>query len=121
VIATNTTISRDGLHSTAEEVESIGAGGLSGPILRDRSLEVLRLLRQRLGEGTLIISVGGISTAADAWDRIRAGATLVQAYTAFVYGGPLWPSRVQRGIARRARLSGFATAQQAVGTEVRAR
>ncbi len=104
VIATNTTISRDGLRSTAQEVEGVGAGGLSGPILRDRSLQVLRLLRERLGDRALIISVGGISTAADAWDRIRAGATLVQAYTAFVYGGPLWPSRVHRGLARRLRF-----------------
>jgi dihydroorotate dehydrogenase len=121
IIATNTTISRDGLQSLPQEVESIGAGGLSGPMLRDRSLHVLRLLRQRLGDRALIISVGGISTAADAWDRIRAGATLVQAYTAFVYGGPLWPRRVHRGIARRANLADFATVEQAVGTEVRTR
>jgi dihydroorotate dehydrogenase len=98
LIATNTTIAREGLRTPAAEVEALGAGGLSGPVLRRRSMHVLRLLRDR-DPRIAIISVGGISTAQDVTDRLRAGATLVQAYSGFVYGGPLWPSRVVRGIA----------------------
>jgi dihydroorotate dehydrogenase len=97
LIATNTTVSRDGLRTPASEVESLGPGGLSGPVLRRRSMEVLRLLRSHDPHITLI-SVGGVSGAHDARDRLRAGATLVQAYSAFVYGGPLWPRRVVRGL-----------------------
>jgi dihydroorotate dehydrogenase len=93
LIATNTTISRDGLRTPATEVEALGAGGLSGPVLRKRSVEVLRLLRAHDPRITLI-SVGGVTSAHDLRERRRAGATLVQAYTAFVYGGPLWPRRV---------------------------
>jgi dihydroorotate dehydrogenase len=99
VVATNTTISRDGLSSSADDVERVGAGGLSGAPLRQRSLEVLRLLRGRLDAETTVISVGGISTAADARERLDAGATLLQAYTAFIYEGALWPSAVQRQLA----------------------
>jgi dihydroorotate dehydrogenase len=95
LIATNTTISRDGLRTRAEDVEAIGAGGLSGPVLRRRSVEVLRLLRAHDPVVT-IISVGGITSAHDVQERLQAGATLVQAYTGFVYGGPLWPRRVVR-------------------------
>ena len=96
IVATNTTISRDGLRSGHDEIEKAGTGGLSGAPLGDRSLAVLELLRGRLGEEMTLISVGGISTAQDAYDRLRAGATLVQAYTAFVYEGPSWPARMQR-------------------------
>jgi len=95
LIATNTTISRDGLRTPPADVEALGAGGLSGPVLRRRSLEVLRLLRSR-DRDIAIISVGGVSSAHDVAERTKAGATLVQAYTAFVYGGPLWPRRVLR-------------------------
>jgi dihydroorotate dehydrogenase len=101
VIATNTTISRDGLTTSAAEVEALGAGGLSGAVLAQRSLEVLKILRAR-DPDIAIISVGGISTAADAGDRLTAGATLVQAYTGFVYGGALWPRRVVRDLAASA-------------------
>jgi dihydroorotate dehydrogenase len=99
LIATNTTTSRAGLRTPADQVEAAGAGGLSGPVLRKRSLEVLRLVRSRDPRIT-VISVGGISSGRDAADRLRAGATLVQAYTGFVYGGPLWPRRVVRELAR---------------------
>jgi dihydroorotate dehydrogenase len=95
LIATNTTISRDGLRTPAAEVEMLGAGGLSGPVLRQRSIEVLRLLRSRDRDLT-IISVGGVANSHDLAERLKAGATLVQAYTGFVYGGPLWPRRVLR-------------------------
>jgi dihydroorotate dehydrogenase len=101
IIATNTTVSRDGLASPAAEVAAAGAGGLSGPPLRARSLAVLRRLHARAGDRLVLIAVGGIETPDDAWERLRAGATLVQAYTAFVYGGPLWPRRMHAGLARR--------------------
>jgi dihydroorotate dehydrogenase len=97
LIATNTTIARDGLRTPADEVEALGSGGLSGPVLRKRSMEVLRLLRAQDAR-IAIVSVGGLSSAEDALARLRAGATLVQAYTGFVYGGPLWPRRVVRGL-----------------------
>ncbi|MGC4112675.1 MAG: quinone-dependent dihydroorotate dehydrogenase [Nocardioides sp.] len=97
LIATNTTISRGGLRTPAAEVEAVGAGGLSGPVLRRRSIEVLRLLRAR-DRAITIISVGGVSSAHDVRERLQAGATLVQAYTGFVYGGPLWPRRVLKDL-----------------------
>jgi len=99
IIATNTTISRAGLRTPTDRVEGVGAGGLSGRPLTDRSLEVLRLLRGRVGPDLTLIGVGGISTVADARARLDAGATLLQGYTAFIYEGPLWPRRIVRGVA----------------------
>jgi len=95
LIATNTTIARDGLRTPAAEVEALGAGGLSGPVLRARSVQVLRLLRSQ-DQRIPIISVGGVTSGHDVRERLMSGATLVQAYTALVYGGPLWPRRVVR-------------------------
>ena len=100
IVATNTTTGRQGLASSPQQVEAAGAGGLSGAPVKARALEVLRLLRGRVGPGLTIISVGGIGDAADARERLAAGATLLQAYTAFVYEGALWPARVQRELAR---------------------
>ena len=88
IIATNTTISRDGLASTPEQVGAAGAGGLSGRPLNERSLNVLRLLRDRVGDGLTLIGVGGITTVEDARARLDAGADLLQGYTAFIYEGP---------------------------------
>ncbi|NII50852.1 quinone-dependent dihydroorotate dehydrogenase [Frigoribacterium endophyticum] len=98
VIATNTTLSRQGLTTPASVVEAAGAGGVSGAPLATRSLEVLRLLREVLPAEVCVISVGGVSTARDVADRLRAGATLVQGYTAFLYRGPLWARQVNRGL-----------------------
>ena len=98
VIATNTTLSREGLTTPASGVEAAGAGGVSGAPLAARSLEVLRLLREVLPAEVCVISVGGVSTARDVADRLRAGATLVQGYTAFLYRGPLWARQVNRGL-----------------------
>ena len=98
IIATNTTISREGLATDAATVEGLGAGGLSGRPLTARSLEVLRLLRTKVGDELTLVGVGGISTVEDARARLDAGATLLQAYTAFVYEGPLWPKRLLRGL-----------------------
>ena len=100
IIATNTTISRDGLRAPASVVERIGAGGLSGAPLAARSLEVLRLVRASVPAGLCVISVGGVETAADVQDRLDAGATLVQGYSAFIYRGPAWARQVNRGLAR---------------------
>jgi dihydroorotate dehydrogenase len=99
VIATNTTISRDGLATDAKKVGHLGAGGLSGDPHTERSTVVMRLLRDRVGPELCLIGVGGISTPQDAVVRVEAGATLVQAYTGFVYGGPTWPRRVARALA----------------------
>ncbi|WP_278259622.1 hypothetical protein [Nocardioides convexus] len=88
VIATNTTISREGLRSTPAQVEACGAGGLSGAPLIERSTEVVRLLRGVVGERLTLIGVGGISTPEDARARIDAGADLVQVYSGLIYGGP---------------------------------
>lgn len=98
VIATNTTISRDGLKTDAAKVASIGAGGLSGAPLKARSLEVLRLLSARLNGQVAIISVGGIETAAEANERLDNGATLVQGYTGWIYAGPFWARKINKAL-----------------------
>jgi dihydroorotate dehydrogenase len=98
ISATNTTISRDGLVSTPEQVAAAGAGGLSGRPLTDRSVDVIGLLRDRVGDRLALIGVGGVTTAADARARLDAGADLLQGYTAFIYEGPGWPRRILRGI-----------------------
>ncbi|MEV5826708.1 quinone-dependent dihydroorotate dehydrogenase [Spirillospora sp. NPDC052242] len=113
VIATNTTIGRDGLRSAPELAAE--TGGLSGAPLKDRSVEVLRRLRARAGDRLVLVSVGGVETADDVWERVRAGATLVQGYTGMIYGGPLWARRVQRDLARRLHGSAFATIEDARG------
>ena len=100
IVATNTTTSRDGLRTPADKVAAAGAGGLSGEPLRARALEVLRLLRQRVGDGLTLVGVGGVSTAQDARERLEAGADLLQAYTGFIYGGPGWPRRIQRELGK---------------------
>jgi dihydroorotate dehydrogenase len=109
IIATNTTVSRDGLASSPAEIAAAGAGGLSGPPLRRSAEAVLRRLRARAGDRLVLIAAGGIETPDDAWERLRAGATLVQAYTGFVYGGPLWPRRIHTGLAQRARAAGLSS------------
>lgn len=100
VIATNTTISREGLVTDAAAVAAAGEGGLSGPVLAQRSLAVLRLLREALPADATIISVGGVVTAHDVLERLDAGASLVQGYTSFIYEGPGWARKVNRELAR---------------------
>jgi len=118
IIATNTTIARPDLVSDPALVAAAGAGGLSGAPLRPRALEVLRRLHARAGDQLVLIAAGGIETADDAWERIAAGATLVQAYTGFIYGGPRWARRIQDGLARRARAEGLKSVSEARGTMV---
>jgi len=91
IVAVNTTIEHDR-----------GPGGLSGPPLLPRALEVVARLRARVGSEMCIMGVGGISTVDDARAMLAAGATLIQAYTGFVYGGPAWPARVNRALGRAA-------------------
>ena len=100
IIATNTTLSREGLRTAATTVEAAGAGGLSGAPLATRSLKVLRVIRSVVPADFCVISVGGVETAADVAERLAAGATLVQGYTAFLYRGPLWARQINRGLRR---------------------
>ena len=101
LIATNTTISRDGLVTDPGVVAEAGDGGLSGAPLKERSLDVLRLVRSAVPESFCVVSVGGVETAADVRERLDAGADLVQGYTAFLYRGPLWARQINRGLAAR--------------------
>ncbi|KIU13975.1 quinone-dependent dihydroorotate dehydrogenase [Mycolicibacterium llatzerense] len=114
IVATNTTISRQGLLTPG--VAELGAGGVSGPPVAARSLEVLRRLHKRVGGQLVLISVGGIETADDAWERIIAGASLVQGYTGFIYGGGLWAKHIHDGVAARLKAGGFASLADAVGS-----
>jgi len=100
VVAANTTVARAGLATDAALVKGIGAGGLSGPPLRLRSLEIVRRVRARLGRDAVVVGVGGVENGEHAVALLRAGANLVQMYTGFVYGGPFAPARVAREIAR---------------------
>ncbi|MCW4464853.1 quinone-dependent dihydroorotate dehydrogenase [Glutamicibacter sp. MNS18] len=99
IIATNTTIGREGLRSGPSMVEGIGAGGLSGAPLRERSMDVLRQLRALVPDQMAIISVGGVTDAKDVKERLDAGADLVQGYTAFLYEGPFWARAINRELA----------------------
>ncbi len=117
IVATNTTVSRDGI--TTPGVAEMGAGGISGPPVAARSVEVLRRLYGRVGDRLVLIGVGGIETADDAWERITAGASLLQGYTGFVYGGGLWAKHIHDGLARRLRDGGFASLADAVGSAAR--
>ncbi|HEX5729678.1 quinone-dependent dihydroorotate dehydrogenase [Microbacterium sp.] len=100
IIATNTTIARDGLRTDPVIVAAAGDGGLSGAPLKDRALEVLRLVRAAVPADFVVISAGGVETAGDVRERLDAGATLVQGYTAFLYRGPLWARQINRGLKR---------------------
>jgi dihydroorotate dehydrogenase len=101
IIAHNTTISRDGLLTDDATVEAAGAGGLSGAPLKRRSLEVLRIVRDAVPDDFCIIAVGGVETPSDVQERMDAGATLVQGYTAFLYRGPFWGRELNRGLVNR--------------------
>ncbi len=98
VIATNTTVSRAGLLEEPDRLEAMGQGGLSGPVLGTRSIEILKLLRTHLPDEIAIVSVGGVFTAAEVRQRLSLGAQLVQGYTGFVYEGPLWARKINSGL-----------------------
>jgi dihydroorotate dehydrogenase len=99
IVATNTTLSREGLRTDPAIVERAGAGGLSGPPVAARSLQILTVLRDAVPPEMCLISVGGVESGADAAARLAAGATLVQGYTAFLYRGPFWARSINRELA----------------------
>jgi dihydroorotate dehydrogenase len=115
LVCTNTTVSRSGLSSPAQLTDL--PGGISGAPLKARSLAVLRRVRAQVGDRLVLVSVGGIETADDALARIRAGATLLQAYTGFVYGGPGWPGQINRGLADRVHAYGVTSITELIATE----
>ncbi|CAM2065924.1 quinone-dependent dihydroorotate dehydrogenase [Sulfidibacter corallicola] len=119
VIATNTTIERGGLKTPESRVSSMGAGGLSGRPLRERATEVVRFLRERLPSRVSLIGVGGISSGADAYEKIRAGAACVQIYTSFIYRGPGTVIYILNELDELLRRDGFATVGEAVGADLR--
>ena len=102
VIATNTTISRAGLKTDPKTVDEIGAGGLSGKPVRNRSTEVIRYLSEKSNKAFPIIGVGGIHSAEDAIEKLDAGADLLQVYTGFIYEGPRLLKRINRALVNRA-------------------
>ena len=119
IIATNTTISRGGLKSPANQVQACGDGGLSGAPLRTRSNEVISFICRTTGGRLPIIGVGGVFTAADAWAKISAGASLIQLYTGFIYEGPGVAKRINAGLSEILRREGFNSLDDAIGCAVR--
>ncbi|RYZ54017.1 MAG: quinone-dependent dihydroorotate dehydrogenase [Sphingobacteriales bacterium] len=98
IVATNTTIDRSALLTPGAEVEQMGAGGLSGAPLKQRSTEVIRYIREKSGNTIPVIAAGGIFTAADAREKLDAGASLVQVYTGFIYEGPAIAKNICKGL-----------------------
>jgi dihydroorotate dehydrogenase len=117
IVATNTTVSRAGLRTP--HADDLGPGGVSGPPVARRATEVLRRLYARVGDRLVLIGVGGIETADDAWERITVGASLLQGYTGFVYGGGLWAKHIHDGVAQRLHAGGFRSLSEAVGSASR--
>ncbi|GAA2893948.1 quinone-dependent dihydroorotate dehydrogenase [Streptosporangium fragile] len=118
IIATNTTISREALTAVERPRDRAlrdETGGLSGRPLKARSLQVLRRLRARVGDRLVLVSVGGVEDVDDVWERLLAGATLVQGYTALIYEGPLWAHRINRELSRRLRRHGAVDLRQIIG------
>ena len=113
LIVSNTTITRPALRSHHKDE----AGGLSGAPLRQLALERLRDFRKATGGAIPLVGVGGIASAEDAWARIKAGASLVQLYSAMVYEGPGLPRRITRGLEGLMRREGFSSIAEAVGSE----
>jgi len=112
IIVANTTVSRPELKSKHRDE----AGGLSGAPLKPLALKALRHFREASGGQIPLIGVGGIANADDAWERIRAGASLIQLYTAMVYEGPGIAARIASGLADRLKRDGFSNIAEAVGT-----
>lgn len=116
IVATNTTVSREGLATDPKQVAKLGEGGISGAPVAERSLEVLKALRARVGDELVLISVGGIETPEQAWERIVNGASLLQGYTGMIYGGPAWIREIHQGIAAQIKAHGLSSITQAVGS-----
>ena len=116
LVATNTTVGRSGLTSSTHAAE---AGGLSGRPLRALANDVCRALYRHVGSTVPIVGVGGIFSAADAYERVRAGASLLQLYTALIYEGPGVVTRIVQGLSRRLAADGFSHLSEVVGIDVR--
>jgi dihydroorotate dehydrogenase len=115
LIVANTTVAREGLSSPP--VLAGQTGGLSGRPLRRRSTDLVRRVSRRAGSGLTVIGVGGVFTAQDAWEKLRAGASLVQLYTGFVYGGPATPARIAEGLLQRLEATGARSLSEVVGAD----
>ena len=115
IIATNTTVSRDNLRTERSRVEACGAGGLSGKPLTNRATQMIAELYELTHGRIPLIGVGGIFTAEDAWEKICAGASLVQVYTGFIYEGPSIVRQINKGLVEILRREGFTNIEQAVG------
>ncbi len=117
VIATNTTVSREGLRTNADAVAAMGQGGLSGRPLRVRAVQVVRYISGKLGKDIPVIGVGGVETSEDAYSLIKAGASLIQIYTGFIYRGPAIVRQICRGLVKLLDRDGFRNVREAVGVE----
>jgi dihydroorotate dehydrogenase len=123
IIATNTTIRRDGLQTqvisqTGKTVQE-EAGGISGAPVRDRSTEVIRFIYKHSQGQLPIIGVGGIFSGADAWEKITAGASLIQVYTGWIYEGPLMVGRILTDLLTQLEQSGLTSIAEAVGLDAK--
>ena len=116
-IVTNTADNRDGLVTPKEDLDQIGHGGVSGPPLFQRSLQMIRYVRSCVGPKYPIIGVGGISSADDAYAMICAGASLVQIYTVLVYEGPSIVKKIKQGLVERLQSDGHTSIKSAIGTD----
>jgi dihydroorotate dehydrogenase len=116
IAATNTTLSRAGVEGHPHASE---AGGLSGAPLTSRATEVIRRVAVRAAGRVPVIGSGGVMSAEDAWEKLRAGATLVQVYTGFIYGGPAFPSQLNAGLVRLMDRDGFGSVQEAIGADLK--
>ena len=119
IIATNTTISRDNLHTDSNRVAACGEGGLSGRPLKNVSTKMIAELYELTGGKIPLIGVGGIFTAEDAWEKVSAGASLVQLYTGLIYQGPNIAQQINEGLSRILAREGFANLEAAVGHRAR--
>ena len=119
IIATNTTVNRDNLHTDAQRVSACGEGGLSGKPLKDRATRMIADLYQLTRGRIPLIGVGGIFTADDAWEKITAGASLVQLYTGFIYQGPRIAQQISEDLWHILAREGFTTLDAAVGSKVK--
>ena len=119
IIATNTTIGRDNLLTASNRIEAIGSGGLSGKPLRQKATEVIRYIFRKTEGRIPIIGVGGIFSGRDAYEKIRAGASLVQVYTGLIYEGPGLVKKIKRELAALLARDGFVSVKDAVGADVK--